>query len=325
VLGAQSTVSPAGRSAPDRSRRGLFGRVRNRRVIIQRRAPVVVVAESLSGFGRRLLAVLKVVGKVLLALAMTAALIGAGRLAVRHVVASPRFAVREIQIPVSAHLSRDEVLDLAEVDEGDRLLALDTEPMAARIAAHPWVKTVRVHRQLPSTLIIDITERRAAAAVTLGSLYLLDETGHPFKKATMEEADGLPVLTGIDRAQYAEAKEASEAAFREALGLLAEYTARPGRPALSELSIDPRLGFSLFLLDGGAEVRLGRDEFGKKLARLDQIFEAVKVNGAVGLNALRVVHLDHLDGAGGTRIPVRLAQAPALDPAPDKTKARKKD
>jgi cell division protein FtsQ len=328
VLGAESTASLRGRpapSAPDRSRRGLFRRARNRRLVTELRPPVVAVADALSGFGRRLLAILRVVGKVLLALAITAAVIAGARLAVRHVVASPRFAVRDIQLPLSAHVPRDEVLELAGVDEGDRLLAIDTEPVAARIATHPWVKSVRVHRQLPSTLIIDITERRASAAVTLGNLYLVDETGHPFKKATMEEADGLPVLTGIDRNQYAEQKDASEAAFREALGLLAEYAARPGRPALSELNIDPRFGFTLFLLDGGGEVRLGRDDFGKKLARLDQIFEAVKVNGGAGLNALRVVHLDHLDGASGARISVRLAQTTVPEPAPDKTKARKKD
>jgi cell division protein FtsQ len=291
----------------ERARRGLFRRTRNRRASIQRPQPVVLVADALTVVGRKLLVVLRVVGKVVLALGITAAILWGGRLAVRHVMASPRFAVREIQVTLAAHLSRDEVLELAGVAEGDRLLQIDTDPMAARVAAHPWVKSARVRRQLPSTLVIDLTERRAAAAVTLGTLYLVDETGHPFKKATMEEADGLPVLTGIDRARYAEVKEAGDAAFREALSLLADYGARPGRPALSEVNIDPRFGFTLFLLDGGAELRLGRGDFSKKLARLDQIFEAVKVSP--GLGALRVVHLDHLDGTDGSRVTVGLAQA----------------
>jgi len=296
--------------AADRTRWGLFQRTRNRRVVVQRRAPVLLVADALTVLGRRLLVVLRVVGKLVLALGITAAILWGGRLAVRHVVASPRFAVRDIQVTLAAHVSRDEVLELAEVEEGDRLLAIETEPMAARVASHPWVKSARVGRQLPSTLIIDLTERRAAATAAMGGLYLVDETGHPFKKATMEEADGLPVLTGIDRAWYAEKKDASEAALREALALLADYGARPGRPALSELNIDPRLGFTLFLLDGGAELRLGRGDFGKKLARLDQIFEAVKVNP--GMGSLRVVHLDHLDG-DGNRVTVGLAQAQGQD------------
>jgi cell division protein FtsQ len=301
-----------GVAAPDRPRheQGLWRRTRNRRAVIQHRAPLVLIADGLAVVGRRLMVVLRVVGKILLALCITAAIGAGGRIAVRHVIASPRFALREIQVSLAAHVPRDEVLELAGVAEGDRLLAIDTEPLAARVAAHPWVRSVRVRRQLPSTLIIDLTERRAAAAVSLGGLYLVDETGHPFKKATMEEADGLPVLTGIDRAWYAEQKEASEGAIREALALLADYGARPGRPALSELNIDPRFGFSLFLLDGGAEIRLGRGDFSKKLARLDQIFEAVKVSP--GMGALRVVHLDHLDG-DGNRVTVGLAQAQGQD------------
>jgi cell division septal protein FtsQ len=325
VLGAETSAPLSGRAAPaasERPRRGLFRRTRNRRAVIQPREPVVVVADALSVVGRRLLAVLRVVGKVLLSLAIAAALVLGGRLAVRHVLASPRFAVKEIQVSLSGHVPRDEVLELAQVSEGDRLLEIDTDQVASRVAAHPWVKSVRVRRQLPSLLTIDITERRAAAAVTLGGLYLIDETGHPFKRATMEEADGLPVITGAERAQYAEVKDAAEAAFREVLALLADYGARPGRPAISEVNIDPRFGFTLFLLDGGAELRLGRGDFSKKLARLDQIFEAVKANA--GLGAVKVVHLDHLDG-NGTRIPVRLAQSQVPDQAPEQVKAKKKD
>jgi len=35
----------------------------------------------------------------------------------------------------------------------------------------------------------------------MGALYLLDESGRPFKRATFEEADGLPVITGVTREQ----------------------------------------------------------------------------------------------------------------------------
>jgi hypothetical protein len=124
----------------------------------------------------------------------------------------------------------------------------------------------------------------------------------------MEEAADLPVITGVARGQYGAQRAAAEAVFREALALLEEYRLTPERPAISEVNVDPDFGFTLFLLDGGAEVRLGRGGFSKKLARLDQIFEAVKSGGAGGPGAVRVVHLDHQGGAGSGRIPVRLAQ-----------------
>jgi cell division protein FtsQ len=276
-------------------RRGLARRRRgNRRAIIQPTPMLVAVADGLGSFGRGLLAVCQVLGKLILLCVLLAALLGGGRLAVRHVMASPRFALRMVEVSEAARVSRDEVVELAGVTEGDRLLALDTDAIAARIAQHPWVGEARVRRQLPSALRIELAERRAAAVAALGGLYLIDEAGRPFKRATMAEADGLPVITGLDRDQYVDHRAAVEAAFREALGLVAAWRARPGRPGLSEVNLAPRYGFSLFLLEGGAEIRLGRGQYDRKLASLDRILEAVTSNGA-SWSTVRVVHLDGTD------------------------------
>ncbi len=245
----------------------------------------------------------RVAGKlVLLALAIVACAWGV-RLGVRHVLDSPRFQLRTIEFAATPHLGQADVLVLAGVALGDRLLGVDTDAVAARIATHPWVSSVRASRRLPSCLVIEVSERRAAAVAELSGLYLVDDGGRPFKRASMEEADGFPVLTGIERARYAGMREVSEAAFREALALLREYREKPGRPAVGEISIDPGFGFSLILFESGAEIRLGRENYSKKLAQLDQIFEALVAKGTGGLSALRIVHLD-LPESG--RVPVLL-------------------
>jgi cell division septal protein FtsQ len=281
-------------------RRGWFRRRHNHRVVIQRQSLVVLAAEALRAAALRL----AVLGKVLATLGCLAGALAGGRQLVRHVVASPRFALRELRATATPHVARDEILALAGAELGDRLLAVDTDAVAARVATHPWVASVRVRRQLPSALAIDVVERRAVASALLGTLYLIDESGRPFKRATLDEADGLPVITGVARDQYTLARAASEAAFREALDLLALYRAddelaaarraggAPGpatRPALSEVHVDPRAGFSLVLYDGGGEIFLGRDDWPAKLARLDEILAAV---GPRGPAALRAVHLE---------------------------------
>jgi cell division protein FtsQ len=309
VLGTETAPparDPPRAAPPERPRASGWGRTRNRRVAFQRREPLVVVAEAVAGLGRRVLAVLRVLGKAVLALGTMAAIGWGGRLAVDHVIASPRFQLRDIEVSGGERVSREDILDLAEIAEGDRLLRIDTDRVAGRVARHPWVASVRVRRQLPAALTIEVVERHAAAAVALGGLYLIDDRGHPFKRATMDEADGLPVITGVARGQYAAQSEAAEAAFREALGLVEQYRAQPGRPAVSEVNIDSRFGLTLFLREGGAEIRLGRGEYSKKLARFDQIFEAVRAEGPAA--SLRVVHLDRPVGAGGAQIAVGLAE-----------------
>jgi cell division septal protein FtsQ len=261
--------------------------------------------------------------------AAVGALVGAiclGRLAIAHVVASPRFAVREIRVSAtSRHVPREEILRRAEIQLGGRLLAIDTDAVATRIAAHPWVAGALVRRELPATVVIEVTERQAGALAVLGGLYLVDQSGRPFKRATLEESDGLVVLTGISRAAYAEFPQASQAALREALELLSAYvhpdlhpdglvparasrsagqSAGHVRPALSEIHLDAHSGYTLILYEGGGQVRLGRDGFPEKLARLDAILADLAAGPPGALAALRVVHLD---GPAIDRVPIRFA------------------
>jgi cell division septal protein FtsQ len=307
-------------------RRGLFRRRRNRRLTVSRPA-VAVVSTWVTDAARVVAAKLLVAGKVLAILAFVAASALGGRQLVRHVVASPRFAVREIRVADTEHVTGDELRELSGVAPGDRLLAIDPDAVAARIASHPWIATARVRRELPSVLAVEVTERRAVATAMLGALYLLDAEGHPFKRATFEEADGLPVITGLTREQYAGLRGASESAFREALALLATYTepeaAAPGdhprRPALSEVHIDPRAGFTLVLLDGGGRVLLGRDGFEDKLARLDRMLGALGPRGAAALATV------YLDGPAADRVTVRLNPPLAVAaPEPPATSGGKK-
>jgi cell division protein FtsQ len=284
-------------------RRGLFRRRRNRRITVARPSVLVWVAAGLQALGRRLL----FLGKAVAVLAFVAGAAWGGQRVVSHVIASPRFALREVRVAATAHVREDEVLALAAANPGDRLLAIDTDAVAARVATHPWVASARVRRVLPSALAIDVTERRAVATALLGALYLVDAAGHPFKRATMDEADGLAVITGVSREQYGNYRAATEGAFREALELLAAYQAPDGlpgshpRPALSEVHVDPRYGFSLVLYDGGGELRLGRGAWADKLARFDEIVAALGPRGPA------VLRLVHLDGGSRERVTVRLS------------------
>ena len=205
---------------------------------------------------------------------------------------------------------------------GDALLAIDTDAVASRLARHPWVASARVHRELPSTFAIEIVERHAAALTIIGGLYLIDDNGHPFKRANLDETSGLVVLTGVSRKEYVELREVCEAAMRGALALLADYqhpdtlaVARTsqgperGRPALSEIHIDARKGYTLVLYEGGGQVHLGRGDFGGKLARFDEIVAdlrtaSAKIGGGSPVSGLAGVSVVHLEGEATDRVPI---------------------
>jgi cell division protein FtsQ len=296
-------------------RRRFFRRRNNRRIGVARPS----VAVWLAGPLRAAAAKLALLGKALLVVAFVAGAVWAGRQIVRHVIASPRFAVRQIEVGASTHVSSDEIRQLTGVAVGDRLLAVDPDAVATAVTMHPWILSARVKRQLPSTLVIEVTERHAVASALLGALYLLDGTGHPFKRATFAEADGLPVITGVTRDQYASVRGTSEAVFREALALFGAYSdGHPDRPKLSEIHVDTRTGFSLILLEGSGEIRIGQGDFEAKLAKLDRIFAAL---GPRGPAALRTVYLD---GPLSDRVALQMAAAAEKNDDDNQPEARKK-
>ena len=283
------------------------GRAGNRKVSIRRRSPVLFLAEFFASIGR---GVSLVVRKLWLIVAVGATLFSVvvgGRWLVRTIVASEHFSVRTVAINATAHVGRQEVEAMAGVAVGDQLLSLDPDEIAARIARHPWVAEVQVRRHLPAILDITVTERKAAAVVNLDGLYLVDERGHPFKRATTAEATGLVVLSGLKRERFASDPLVVEAVYREALSVLRTYHAVPTRPELSEVFIEPAIGYSLVLLEGGGQLRLGREHYGEKLARFDKILEALQKNlVAMNRTAASALALVHLEGTTTGRVSVRL-------------------
>jgi cell division septal protein FtsQ len=291
-------------------RRRLFGRRNNRRITVARPSMTAWLAGPLRAVATKL----ALLGKALLVVTFVAGAMYAGRQLVRHVIASPRFAVRDIQIGPSARVSGDEIRELLGVHLGDRLLAVDPDAVAARLTTHPWILSARVRRELPSTLAVEVTERRAVASALLGALYLLDDAGRPFKRATFAEADGLPVITGVTRDQYASVRGTSEAVFRQALALYTAYSnGHPERPKLSEIHVDTRTGFSLVLFEGSGELRLGRGDFDAKLAHFDRVFAALGPRSPAALQTI------YLDGPLSDRVAIRMATNPAAEPPPDRT------
>lgn len=81
------------------------------------------------------------------------------------------------------------------------LLAADPMRVRARLEALPWVASVRVSRMWPSTLVVQISRKRAFAVVQRdGAALVIDERGRPAAAASAEDLRALPLLQGAGAA-----------------------------------------------------------------------------------------------------------------------------
>jgi cell division protein FtsQ len=91
-------------------------------------------------------------------------------------------AAREVAVTGTAVLSTDDVRAAAAVAPDTPLARVDLDKVRAAVSALPPVAQVTVHRQWPSTLVIDVVERTGLAAVPVGSAYaVIDREGVAFR------------------------------------------------------------------------------------------------------------------------------------------------
>lgn len=90
----------------------------------------------------------------------------------------PVLAVRSVEVTGVPEEQQAEVVERASVSNGTPLLQVDSRNVAQRVSVIPNVSEVRVVREYPSTLRIEIVEREPAVVVEIdGSPHIFDREG----------------------------------------------------------------------------------------------------------------------------------------------------
>lgn len=268
---------------------------------VARRAPAVKEARPLpaaaKGLARRAL------WAGCLFVLVSAALLGGWGL----LSTSRALAVQRAEVLGTDHLSRLDVLSAAEVGSDSNLLALPVGKIAARVASLPWVQSVQVSRQLPDTVLIQVTEHRPMVlALVEGQLFYLDHELRPISAHRRRPLPDLPVITGLSQADLAQPDDEVTGllgAARQLLAALPPADLTPGG-RLAEVHLDRIWGVCLVFNDMAPVVRLGFKDFPRRLARLEQVRGDLVRRGELGRASL-------IDLESWRRVVVRLSREKA--------------
>jgi cell division protein FtsQ len=194
-----------------------------------------------------------------LAAAAGAAVVGAFLLTERFAIPN-RFRIARIEVKGNNFLSEGEVREMLGPAMGGNLISADLEGLRSNLAASPWVGGAVVRRELPDTLLVDVTERFPIALAETDQLYVMDASGELIDLLGPRTAGfDLPVIRGLrgvsievrrDRARRANA-------LLDDLGDLSSE--------VSEISVD-RSGDLLVVLRGdGSVLKLAEPPYRKRV------------------------------------------------------------
>lgn len=123
------------------------------------------------------------------------------------------FTLRHVESRGNHRVSTQAIYDIAFDQQSAAMPLVDLDGTRARLERLPWIRTARVSRRLPDTLVIEVTERVPAAIwQTPNGLALIDAEGVVLEPVRTEAMPDLPRLIGAD----ANRRFASLAALLEA-------------------------------------------------------------------------------------------------------------
>lgn len=79
------------------------------------------------------------------------------------------FAITNIQVEPTEHVTNEQIQKLIAVEEGTTLLNMDESLITEELQKDPWIASATYEKQFPNTLKITITERKVTALVALSS------------------------------------------------------------------------------------------------------------------------------------------------------------
>lgn len=251
--------------------------------------------------GQLIVAALLTTVRVVVAIAALGGMGWSGYQGYQFAVRSSYFTVRSVRLEGVKRSPRADLLKRLEWTKGRSIFALHSREVAEALISHPWVAEATAHRRLPGTLEIRIEEHQPKAVVLLGHLYLINAAGAVFKRASQDEAEGLPVISGIERLAYLNGRKETLHKVARALEALRLYQSAK-RPPVGEIHVGDDDEITLFLRRGGTALRFGQRMSAERLHKLDAVWAALGPD----TRRARAVYLDHEQRT--ERVVVRLAR-----------------
>ncbi len=163
------------------------------------------------------------------------------------------------------------VLSDAGIRTGANIFSARLERAAERLSRDPWIASAILRRTLPDTIDITIRMRKPIAVVDMGTYYLLDSQGALFS-STHKPGRRLPIICGLTRQDAVAKKKYVADSLRSAVELITSLRRHDMlRDRAPRIVANASLGLMLDKGKPSATVRLGHDDYDKKIAILKRV------------------------------------------------------
>ena len=210
-----------------------------------------------------------------------------------YLLTSPYMRLEQVEMTGVGPEMREQLIQMCGLDADQGLLSLHLYELKRKMEAHPWVRTVKLERRFPHTLVVEAEKQAPAALAQIDGFYYVNRWGEIFMKVAESDDMDFPVITGLstDSAQV-------QNELRQAVHVVRVLETQEGpwsASQLSEIHLGKNGDMSLYFNHVKAEITLVWNELGEKMNVLKRVAEHLNQSG----NIARVTRIDLncMDGA----------------------------
>ena len=108
---------------------------------------------------------------------------------------SPFFNIKNIEIVGNQKLTNEEIISLSQIQIDENTFKLVKSKVQKNIKQNAYVENVKVKRNLPDTITIEIEERKPTYMITFANAYVYMNNQGYFLEISKDKAE-LPIITG---------------------------------------------------------------------------------------------------------------------------------
>lgn len=185
----------------------------------------------------------------------------------------PLFFLKNIKINGAKQLNDGEVISKISPFLKESIFHIDTMKLQEILSSHPFVKDVSVKRVYPFSLVIDVKEKIPSALWVnkAGSIFVVDESGDPYRKISPGVAKDLFIINTPDA-------DTLRGVFREVRIWIREGII--ARENISEVAYSEG-SFTLFSEQEGIEIILGKEDQKNRLKKALAVMNDAKKRGLI--------------------------------------------
>ena len=210
-----------------------------------------------------------------------------------YLLTSPHMRLEEVRVEGVDETLRAELIQLGRLNPGLSVLALNLNDLKVKMEEHPWIRSVKLERRFPHTLIVQAEKQVPSAIVVKDTLWYMNQWGDVFKEVQPLDSADFPIIT-----TGAENELETPEELKPAAGVIRHLSSEKGMWSLEKLSeihvrTDGRMSFYFNHL--AAEIRFKCENLTGQMDGLTKVVEHLNQTGRI--HQVTGIDLDYMDGA----------------------------